>query len=139
MAEQKKVAIDWFNIKTGEKVYTRRPAQIKAFIESSNLGVNRKSDRGWRIGKVWYNKLRKARANRQFMEKLYERYGEDVSDANVMVAIFQQEVRALVQRKRYEDDAPFEEEYLQSLRSAPANTPRPKQPQQPEKDDKEKK
>ena len=41
--------IDFFNIKTGETIYVRRDAQIKALIESSDMGVNRQSDMGWRL------------------------------------------------------------------------------------------
>jgi hypothetical protein len=116
--------IDWYNIKTDETVYTRRPAQIKALIESSDLGVNRQSDRGWRIGAEWYKKLRAARNDRQFMEKLYEKYGEDVSDSNALVALFQREERANQQNKRYEDEAPFEQKYQDSLKTEPVSEPK---------------
>lgn len=117
MLQKTKLGIDWFNIKTGEEIITRRPAQIKALIESSDLGINRRSDRGWRVGKKWYNKLQRARQDRAFMEKLYEKYGEDVSDANVMVAVFQRELRAEKQAERRRNDAPFEEQYRKSLNS----------------------
>jgi prenyltransferase beta subunit len=87
-------AIDWFNIKTGETVYTSRPAQIKGLIESSDLGVNRQSDVGWRLGKEWVAKLRKARNNREMMANLGKMSGGDVTDTQLLVAIFSIEATA---------------------------------------------
>lgn len=112
----KKTAIDWFNIKTGETVYTARPAQIKALIESSDLGVNRQSDRGWRLGKEWTHKLRKARSDRQLMAELGKMSGGEVRDTQLLVALFEREVQAEREMKAYAEDAPFEEQYLESIK-----------------------
>lgn len=109
-------AIDWFNIKTGETVYTSRPAQIKALIESSDLGVNRQSDAGWRLGKEWVAKLRKARNNREMMANLGKMSGGDVTDTQLLVAIFSIEAEADKQTNLDKEDAPFEQEYLDSIR-----------------------
>ena len=108
-------AIDWFNVKTGEKILTSRPAQIKALIESSDLGVNRQSDVGWRLGKEWMKKLRAARNDRALLSELGRMSGGDVTDTQLIVALFDREVTADKQAKLYADDAPFEQEYLDSI------------------------
>lgn len=109
-------AIDWFNIQTGEKVYTARSAQIKALIESSDLGVNRQSDRGWRLGAEWTKKLRAARANRPLLAELGKLSGGDVTDTQLIVALFEREAEADKQAEQIAQDAPFEQEYLDSIR-----------------------
>lgn len=114
--DNKKTAIDWFNIKTGETVYTSEPPQIKALIESSDLGVNRQSDAGWRIGKEWYAKLRKARNNRSLMAELGKLSGGDVTDTQLLVAIYSREAEADKQAQLDQEDAPFEQEYLDSIK-----------------------
>jgi len=109
--------IDFFNIKTGETIYVRRPAQIKAIIESSDMGVNRQSDVGWRLGKEWVAKLRVARQDRQLMQDLATKYGgNEVTDRDLMVAVYTREANAEKQAKRYEEDAPYEQEYLESIK-----------------------
>ena len=109
--------IDFFNIKTGETIYVRRPAQIKAIIESSDMGVNRQSDVGWRLGKEWVAKLRVARQDRQLMQDLATKYGgNEVTDRDLMVAVYTREANAEKQAKRYEEDAPYEQEYLDSIK-----------------------
>lgn len=111
-----KAAIDWFNIQTGEKVYTARSAQIKALIESSDLGVNRQSDRGWRLGAEWTKKLRAARANRPLLAELGKLSGGDVTDTQLIVALFEREAEADKQAEQIANDAPFEQEYLESIK-----------------------
>ena len=109
--------IDFFNIKTGETIYVRRDAQIKALIESSDMGVNRQSDMGWRLGKEWVGKLRVARQDRQLMQDLAVKYGgNEVTDRDLMVAVYSREQNAERQAKRYENDAPYEQEYLESIK-----------------------
>ena len=109
--------IDFFNIKTGETIYVRRDAQIKALIESSDMGVNRQSDMGWRLGKEWEQKLRVARQDRQLMQDLAVKFGgNEVTDRDLMVAVYSREQNAEKQAKKYEEDAPFEQEYLESIK-----------------------
>jgi len=117
-------AIDWFNIKTGETVYTSRPAQIKGLIESSDLGVNRQSDVGWRLGKEWVAKLRKARNNREMMANLGKMSGGDVTDTQLLVAIFSIEAEADKQTNLDKEDAPFEQEYLESIKPKAPGRPK---------------
>ncbi|HPR10660.1 MAG TPA: hypothetical protein PLJ04_03700 [Candidatus Saccharibacteria bacterium] len=117
--------IDFFNIKTGETIYVRRPAQIKALIESSDMGVNRQSDVGWRLGKEWVHKLRQARTDRALMDKLTEKYGgDDVKDRDLLVSVYQRELKYENQVKKYEEVAPYEEEYLESIKPK-AEVPQP--------------
>lgn len=109
--------IDFFNIKTGETIYVRRDAQIKALIESSDMGVNRQSDMGWRLGKEWVAKLRVARQDRQLMQDLATRFGgTEVTDRDLIVAVYTREANAEKQAKRYDNDAPYEQEYLESIK-----------------------
>jgi len=110
------VAIDWFNIKSGEKIKTARPAQIKALIESSDLGVNRQSDKGWRLGAEWVKKLNRGRQDRALIASLGKMSGGEVTDTQLLVAIFSQESQMQSQLDAHEDDAPFEQEYLESIR-----------------------
>jgi len=109
--------IDFFNIKTGETIYVRRDAQIKALIESSDMGVNRQSDMGWRLGKEWVQKLRVARQDRQLMQDLAVKFGgNEVTDRDLMVAVYSREQNAEKQAQKYENDAPYEQEYLESIK-----------------------
>ena len=53
------MAIEFVNIKTGARVQLTRPAQITAFINSSDLGVNsnKGQDFGWRLSEGLVNKI----------------------------------------------------------------------------------
>lgn len=119
--------VDFFNIKTGESIYVKRPAQLKALIESSDMGVNRQSDMGWRLGKEWVQKLREARLDQALMQDLAVKYGgKEVTDRDLMVAVYQREINAAKQAKRYADDAPYEQEYLESIKPKTEKTTEPK-------------
>lgn len=119
--------IDFFNIKTGETIYVRRDAQIKALIESSDMGVNRQSDMGWRLGKEWVAKLRVARQDQKLMQDLAVKFGgNEVKDRDLMVAVYTREENAEKQAKRYEDDAPYEQEYLESIKPKQEGSEAPK-------------
>lgn len=110
--------IDFFNIKTGETVRLNRPAQIRAAIESSDMGVNRRSDMGWRLGKEWKARLRKARQDRELMSALATMYDGEVTESQLLIEVFKRELRAEKQAKLYADDAPYEEEYRASIKPA---------------------
>lgn len=111
--------IDWFNVETGERVYTKRPAQIKALINSSDLGVNRQSDKGWRLGKEWVKKLRAAYNDKALMSELSKASGGEVTDVQVLIALFDRESAAEKQAEARDNIAPFEQEYLESLKEQP--------------------
>ena len=81
------------------------------------MGVNRQSDMGWRLGKEWVQKLRVARQDRQLMQDLAVKFGgNEVTDRDLMVAVYSREQNAEKQAKKYEEDAPFEQEYLESIK-----------------------
>ena len=90
------------------------------------MGVNRQSDRGWRIGKEWVQKLRQARLDRELMQELSKKYGgAEVTDRDLIVAVYRRERNMAKQQQRYADDAPYEEEYLESIK------PKAEQPDKP--------
>lgn len=122
MADKKEVAVDWFNIKSGEEIKTKRPAQIKALIESSDMGVNRQSDKGWRLGKEWVAKLRKGRQDKVLMGELLKLSGDGtVTDTQLLVTLFQRELEAAREAERYAEEAPFEQQYLESIKPKSSN------------------
>ena len=115
--------IDFFNIKSGEQIWVKRPAQIKAMIESSDMSVNRQSDVGWRLGAEWVTRLRKARGDKALMAQLATKYGSsEVTDRDLLVAVYRQEAIAEKQRKSRSDHNPYEQEYLESIKPKQAKT-----------------
>lgn len=112
------IKVDFFNINTGETIYVNRPAQIKAAIESSDLGINRQSDRGWRIGKEWKAKLRQARGNRELMNNLAVKYNGEVTEAQLLVAVFARESRLARQSDFGYEEGKFEQQYMEDIKPA---------------------
>lgn len=101
MAKYKpEIYVDFYNIDTGEEVKVRRPAQIKAVIESSDMGVNKQSDRGWRIGKEWYNKIEAARNDRTLIREIAKNVGgaDKITDTDILIAVYEREVEADIVR-----------------------------------------
>ena len=121
--------IDFFNIRTREEVWVKRPAQIKAFIESSDMAVNRQSDVGWRLGKEWVQKLREARNDSQLMNELTRKYGGgEVTDRDLMVAVYNRERNAAKQAQKHKNSAPYEQEYLESIKPKAEKVEKPQEP-----------
>lgn len=110
------IKVDFFNINTGETIWLTRPAQLRAAIESSDLGINRRSDRGWRIGKEWKQRLRMARQDRELMNSLAIKYNGEVTESQLLVAVYAREVRAARQRGVYQEEGKYESRYLESIR-----------------------
>lgn len=110
------IKVDFFNIHTGETIWLNRPAQLRAAIESSDLGINRQSDRGWRIGKEWKQRLLMARQDRELMNSLAVKYNGEVTESQLLVAVFVREVRASRQRAFTQEEGKFEDQYLRSIR-----------------------
>lgn len=110
------IKVDFFNINTGETIWLDRPAQLRAAIESSDLGINRRSDRGWRIGKEWKQRLRMARQDRELMNSLAVKYNGEVTESQLLVAVYAREVRAARQRSVYQEEGKYESQYLESIR-----------------------
>lgn len=111
------LSVGWFNIETSEIVYAARPAQIKALIESSDLGVNRSSDKGWRLDKEWVDKVKAGRRDPELIKDLRKMAGGSVTDTQLLVAIFERELALAREIKYDQEESPFEQEYLESLKS----------------------
>lgn len=125
MSVEKPKGVAFYSIKSGETMYARSEAQIQAFINSSDMGVNasRDQDFGWRLGKEWVELVRKYRNNEEKMDRLTEKAGGNKPTVpQILYAIYGEHVRAYQQQ--LEDNAtPYEEEYLESISSRPrANT-----------------
>lgn len=109
--------IQWFSVETGETVYTKREAAIKAFINSSNLGpnVHAGQDRGWRLGPEWVKRLEDARKNPDLIEVVTKGTGK-ISDANLVMELWAREVRAEKNRAIADaEDRPFAQEYQEAI------------------------
>lgn len=112
------IYVDFYNINTDEEVYMRRPAQIKAAIESSDMGVNKQSDRGWRLGKVWKKKVEAARNDRAMIRELTKVVGgaDKITDTDILVAVYEREVEAdIVMNSGNTTNAKYEQKYRQML------------------------
>ena len=111
--------IPFFNIKSGDTHYLRLEAQIQAYINSSDMGINasRDQDFGWRLAPEWVKKVKAFRRNEAKMETLTARNGgQRVTTPQILYAIYGEQLRA-AQERAEEEDSPFEEEYLAKISS----------------------
>lgn len=121
MEDNQPKGIAFFNIKSGDTHYLRLEAQIQAYINSSDMGINasREQDFGWRLAPDWVKAVKKFRRNEAKMETLTQRNGgQRVTTPQILYAIYGEQLRA-AQERADEEDAPFEEEYLQEISSQP--------------------
>lgn len=121
MENNQPLGIPFFNIKSGETLYAKLEPQIQAFINSSDIGINasRGQDFKWRLAPEWMQKIKIFRKNETKMELLASRNGgKKVTIAQVLYAIYGEQLRAASERAD-ENDAPFEEQYLQDISSKP--------------------
>lgn len=117
MEDNKPKGIGFFNIKSGETRYARLEAQIQAYINSSDLGINasRDQDFGWRLAPEWVKKVKEFRRNESRMERLTDRNGgKKPTTTQVLYAIYGEQLRA-AQEYADENETPFEEEYLSEI------------------------
>lgn len=134
--------VPFYSIKSGDTHFARSSAQIQAYINSSDMGVNasRDQDFGWRLHADWVKKTKEFRRDENKMEALSRKFGgRKITDAQILMAIYRAQMRVYEQSKE-DTDAPFEEEYLRSIsggnQSAPvaqAPAPMPEVPPAPEK------
>lgn len=116
--------IGFFNIKTGKTNYAKSDAQIQAYINSSDMGINasRGQDFGWRLEPEWVKAVRAFRQNETKMSNLASklRLEEDESPnlMQILYAIYGQQLRAARVRAE-EHETPFEEKYLADIGSNP--------------------
>lgn len=109
--------IEFYNIKTGETRYAQLEAQIQAYINSSDMGINasRDQDFSWRLGASWVKAVKAYRRNDVKMEFLTNRNGgQKVTTPQILYAIYGEQIRA-AQERADENETPFEEEYLQAI------------------------
>lgn len=117
MEDNQPKGIGFFNIKSGETHYARLEAQIQAYINSSDMGINasRDQDFGWRLEPEWVKRVKDFRRNETRMEALVARNGgQKPTTVQILYAIYGEQLR-VAQERADEDDAPFEEEYLQNI------------------------
>lgn len=117
MEDNQPKGIGFFNIKSGETHYARLEAQIQAYINSSDMGINasRGQDMGWRLEPEWVKKVKEFRRNENKMEALVARNGgQKVTTVQILYAIYGEQLRA-AQELAEEGEAPFEEQYLSDI------------------------
>lgn len=109
--------IAFFNIRSGDTHYLRLEAQIQAYINSSDMGINasRDQDFGWRLAPEWVKAVKDFRRNDAKMETLTSRNGgQKVTTPQILYAIYGEQLRA-AQERAEEEESPFEEEYLAQI------------------------
>lgn len=109
--------IPFFSVKSGDTHYARSSAQIQAYINSSDMGINasRGQDFGWRLAADWVKKVKAYRKDISKLERLSEKYGgANPTDPQILYAIYSEQVRAHQQRLA-EEENPFENEYLKEI------------------------
>lgn len=128
MEDNQPKGIGFYNIKSGETHYARLEAQIQAYINSSDMGINasRDQDFGWRLEPEWVKKVKEFRRNETKMQFLTDRNGgQKVTTPQILYAIYGEQLRAAAERAD-EEENPFEEEYLQQISGKPeASAPIP--------------
>ncbi len=120
--------IGFYNIKSGETRYAQLEAQIQAYINSSDIGINasRDQDFGWRLSPEWVKAVKAFRRDEPKMALLVSKNGgQKVTTVQILYSIYGEQLRAAAERAE-ENENPFEEEYLQSISSrAEAAKPEP--------------
>lgn len=119
MEDNQPKGIAFFSVKTGETRYARLEAQIQAYLNSSDIGINasRGQDFGWRLAPDWVKAVKDFRRNEVKMETLSTRNGgQKVTTVQILYAIYGEQLRAAEERAE-EGESPFEEEYLQNIAS----------------------
>ena len=117
MESKQPKGIGFFNVKTGETRYAQLEAQIQAYINSSDIGINasRDQDFGWKLAPEWVIKVKAYRRNETKMEVLASRNGgQKVTTPQILYAIYGEQLRA-AQERADEDENPFEQEYQEAI------------------------
>lgn len=114
--------VAFYSVKSGETRYAISGAQIQAYLNSSDMGINASHGQnfGWRLAADWVEKVKEFRRDEAKMERLSTKFGgRKVTVPQVLAAIYSSELRAYTQIKQ-DDENPFEEKYLQDLAKKPA-------------------
>lgn len=109
--------IGFFNIQSGETRYAQLEAQIQAYLNSSDIGINssRDQDFGWRLSPDWVKKVKAFRRDDVKMQRLLDNNGgQKVTTPQILAAIYGEQVRAAMQ-KAEDNEKPFEADYLKEI------------------------
>lgn len=109
--------IPFFSIKSGDTHYAKTSAQIQAYINSSDMGINasRGQDYGWRLAVDWVKRVKAYRKDIRQMERLSERYGgADPTTPQILFAIYSEDVRAF-EREKAQEENEHEAKYMQDI------------------------
>jgi hypothetical protein len=112
--------IGFYSVETGETRYAQLDAQIQAYINSSDLGINasRGQDFGWRLSPDWVKMVRAFRADETKMDNLAAklRLEDDQlpSLTQILYAIYGQQLRVAKSHAQGKEK-PFEQDYLSAI------------------------
>lgn len=122
--------VAFYSVKSDETRYATSGAQIQAYLNSSDMGINvaHGQNFGWRLAKEWVDKVKEFRRDEIKMERITSKTGgSKVTTPQILVTIYSAELRAYSQI-REEDENPFEEKYLRELSAKPAEEVVDKEP-----------
>lgn len=118
------MAIEFFNVNTGERRTITRAHQVGAFINSSDLGENkdRGQDFGWRIAPEQMVKVEELKSDSRALRDIAERRGIAVQDLKVLHLVqylSEQEELESSKNKLVEDSngPKFQDKYEEELRA----------------------
>lgn len=112
--------IPFFSTRTGETNYAKSGAQIQAYINSSDMGINasRGQDFGWKLDAEWVKKIRAFKEDEDKMDtlsaKLRLEEGASPTDIQILHYIYGRQVRAYLQRSKANSN-PYEQDYYMKL------------------------
>lgn len=117
MEDNQPKGIGFFNIKSGETHYAKLEAQIQAYINSSDMGINasRDQDFGWRLEPSWVKAVKAFRRDEGKMSALVTMTGgQKPTTVQILYAIYGEQLRA-AQERADENEEPFAEEYQANI------------------------
>ena len=94
---QEPKGIGFFNIKSGETHYLKLEAQIQAYINSSDMGINasRGQDFGWRLDPEWVKKVKAFRRDNTQMSILASKNsGQKPTTVQILYYLYGEELRS---------------------------------------------
>lgn len=112
--------IPFFSVKTGETHHAKLEAQISAYINSSDIGVNasRGQNYGWRIGAEWVQKIRDFKKNSTKMSILTSKLGgQKPTTVQIAYYMYGEELQAYYEAQEDNEDQ-YEEEYQEAIEGA---------------------
>lgn len=114
--------ISFYSVKGDETRFAKSSAQIQAYINSSNMGINasRGQDKGWRLSADWVKRVRAFQADEDRMDRLSAKLrledGVTPNTIQILHYLYGRQIRAYAQKLKNNEN-PFEEKYLQEISS----------------------